>query len=110
MGSLSSRSPDQIFVWYSTDLPSSFTAGTWGASDLSPGGSIYVQNNWELQWFWIPALNSVDPFLLGKDMVYYFAHCSQEIKNLISEDEILQCLIIKKWRTFKVNKNLMAHP
>lgn len=50
------------------------------------------------------------PLLLGKGMVYYFAHCSQEIKNLISEDEILQCLIIKKWRTFKVNKNLMAHP
>lgn len=50
------------------------------------------------------------PLLLGKGMVYYFAHCSQEIKNLISEDEILQCLIIKKWRTFNVNKNLMAHP
>lgn len=34
----------------STDLQSSFIARTWGACDISPGGSIYVQNKQELQW------------------------------------------------------------
>lgn len=31
------------------------------------------------------------------------------IKNLISEGDIPRCLIIKKWKTFNVDKNLMAH-
>lgn len=33
----------------STDLQRSFTACTWGVCDISPGGSIYVQNKQEVQ-------------------------------------------------------------
>lgn len=32
----------------STDSQSSLTAHTWGAHDVSPGGSIYVQNKQKL--------------------------------------------------------------
>lgn len=84
----------------STDSQSNFTARTWGACDISPGGSIYVQNKQELQLIWIPALKSIDPCSLAKKTDFML-----EIQNLISEDEIPQWLIIgKKRKTFNVDK------
>lgn len=55
----------------STDLWSSFffLTRTWGARDLSPGGSIYVQNKKEQQLICIPALQCTNPLLLGKNTV-----------------------------------------
>lgn len=45
------------------DLQCRFTACTWGACDISPGGSIYVENKPGLQWIWIPALCSIEPYI-----------------------------------------------